>query len=311
MKFFAALALAGAAIAAPLAERAAAGITDVDILQFALVLEHLENVFYKGALKKFTEADFEKAGFPYFYYRNLQFIAKDEESHVDLLEAGLKAAGSAPNEACTYSFPYTDVKSFVGLSAVLEGVGTSAYLGAAPAVQSKDYLAIAGSILVTEAIHTGLTRFNNGQVGPGGPYGTGLAPNEVYTLAAAFIKSCPKNNYKLPFKAFPTLTAQVGDLSQVGQTHITQFSVDASKVPSGDYFLTFVSGLDVTSVKATKDKKAGYYTAAVPETTFGQTYVLLTKNDANGTVADSNVVAGPAILEVCSGEPTLNYNDLK
>lgn len=296
MKFVLPLALAGVATAAPLVQRA--GVTDVDILQFALVLENLENVFYKDAIKKFSEKDFKQAGFDSFYYRNLKFIAFDEEVHVKFLEDGLRKAGSPPNKACEYSFPYTDVKSFIGLSSVLEGVGTSAYLGAAPAIKDKDYLSAAGAILVTEAKHTSLQRYTLGKIAPDNPYGTPLNPNEVFTLAAAFIKKCPADNYKLPFKAFPSLTAEIGSLPQVGQTHITEFSTKAAVVPEGAY-LTFVSGLDITSVKATKGKN-GFYSAAVPITTEGQSYVILTKTDAKGKILDDNVIAGPAVLEVCS-----------
>ena len=120
MKLSYIIALASAAVAAPLATRQAA-ITDADILQFALTLEHLENVFYKGVLDKFTKADFEAANYSAAYYTNLEYIAHDEEAHVELLTTALAAAGAMPVAACTYSFPYTDIPSFITLSSVLEG----------------------------------------------------------------------------------------------------------------------------------------------------------------------------------------------
>ncbi|KPI40501.1 Protein rds1 [Cyphellophora attinorum] len=196
---------AGLVASVPLESRQTGNI-DVTVLQFALTLEHLENKFYSDALKKFSEGDFAAAGYGATYYEDLKYIASDESSHVALLSSALSAAGQTPVQPCTYSFPYTDVKSFISLSSIIEGVGTSAYLGGAPLITSKDYLTVAGSILVTEALHTSYQRAAVAEVPFASPYGTPLDPTSVYTLAAAFITSCPATNPPLPFTPLPGLT---------------------------------------------------------------------------------------------------------
>ena len=65
------------------------GITDGVILNYALTLEHLEDTFYRQALKNFTEADFAAAGFDSFFYQRVQDLSKDEMTHVDFLTTGL------------------------------------------------------------------------------------------------------------------------------------------------------------------------------------------------------------------------------
>lgn len=91
---------------------------------------------------------------------------------MDLLQAAISGAGVRPVAPCKYNFGVTDVASFVTLSAILESVGTSAYLGAAPFVGSKDILAVAASIMVTEALHTSLQRSSIGGIGAPDPFGT-------------------------------------------------------------------------------------------------------------------------------------------
>lgn len=81
------------------------GKSDVSILTYALILEHLEDNFYRGGLANFTQAQFAAAGFGEAFYNNLVQVAKDEATHVSFLTAALTAAGATPVAECTYNFP--------------------------------------------------------------------------------------------------------------------------------------------------------------------------------------------------------------
>jgi len=292
--------LASTAFASPV--KRAPAVTDLDILQYALTLEHLENVFYKKAITQFSEAEFVSAGFSAAYYQNLLYIIHDEEQHVELLTMAIKGTGATPVAACQYNFAFPDVKSFVTTASVLEGVGVSAYLGGAGLITSKEYLGVAGSILVTESLHTALQRFNLGEIAPASPYGTALGLNDVYTMAAAFIKSCPSSNPPLPVKAFPTLTPTQGIPASVGNPFT--FSVKGS-LPSS-FFVTFVSGLDVASVPSTE--QGGMISAKIPAIAMGQTYVFITSSSTNMTVTDNIVLFGPTTIEVTPSPPTFDVS---
>ncbi len=181
-------------------------VTDADILNYALTLEHLEDKFYRDGLANFTVDDFKRAGFTADVYNSIKIVSKDESIHVAFLTSALKAAGAQPVAECVYDFNITDPKTFLATASVLEGVGVSAYLGAAADIMSKDYLTAAGSILTVEARHSSYIRAALGEVPFASPFDVPLTFNEVYTLAAPFIVSCPSSNTKLPVKAFPTLT---------------------------------------------------------------------------------------------------------
>jgi hypothetical protein len=156
---------------------AASAITDADILNFALNLEYLEAEFYAmatygstllelGVLTSSEESGPTTGGnmVPDFGSSPLAFLAtalrNDEITHVKYLRAALgSAAVKKPTinlNALGYGF--SSVDSFLKLSRQFEDVGVSAYLGAAPLISSKTYLAAAAAILATEAQHSGSIR---------------------------------------------------------------------------------------------------------------------------------------------------------
>ena len=269
------------------------------ILNYALTLEHLENTFYRTGLKNFTQKQFADAGFDATFYKNLQVIASDERTHVDFLTKAIVASKYAPVKECTYAFPVTDPKSFVMISSILEGVGVTAYLGAAAQIMSKDYLTAAGTILTVEARHSSYIRSSLNETGFPSPFDVPLSLNEVYTLAAPFIVSCPKDNPALPLKPFPSLAvapSATKAIPAVGST-VTILTPGYLLKPAdgvSPIFAAFitVAGPVVVSTKAVD----GGFELVIPAGISGQAYVVLT--GCNGTVTDDTVAAGPAIIEV-------------
>ena len=74
------------------------------IRRYALVLEHLEDNFYRGGLANFTQQQFADAGFDQTFYTNLQEVSKDETTHVSFITTALTAAGATPVSECVYNF---------------------------------------------------------------------------------------------------------------------------------------------------------------------------------------------------------------
>ncbi|KAG9030651.1 hypothetical protein FRB95_003666 [Tulasnella sp. JGI-2019a] len=261
--------------------------TDTQILQYALTLEHLEKAFYDGALAKFNQHAFVKAGLPKFARQRFEQIAEHEATHVEFLTAAL---GSDAVEACNYNFPYHDPKSFAALSMVLEGVGVSAYLGAAQFIQDKTYLTAAGSILTTESRHAAWVASAVNQVSPwSGAFDIPLDFVQVYSLAALFITDCPSTNPEL-FKPFPTL--EVENKHYNAGDYIT-LKFNATSANGQPTFLAIFSSDNMPEFIAIENNKA-----KLPKDLEGTSYGVVTTS--NSSVTDQNTVAGVAIFELYS-----------
>ncbi|EGG07102.1 uncharacterized protein MELLADRAFT_124085 [Melampsora larici-populina 98AG31] len=258
-----------------------AGLTDADILNFALTLEHLEASFYTEGLRKYDQSAFTSAGFSASTRQSLQKISDDEASHVSFLTSALQAAGATPVQACKYSFPYSDVKSFLAVSQILEGVGVSAYLGAAASIKNGGYLTAAGSILTVEARHNAYVRFVNGKSPFPAAFDTPVGPRDIITLATPFFSSCPAGSAP-SLKGFPALKI-TGTLTP-GST----LTISASDT-KGATKCAFLSALDSTYSTYSNGK------CQVPSKIGqGQIYILLINGDK---VTDATTVAGPGIME--------------
>ncbi|KAH8646131.1 ferritin-like domain-containing protein [Xylariales sp. PMI_506] len=285
----------GLVAAAPVAVQKRVQVTDVDILNYALTLEHLEDVFYREGLAKFTQQDFVNAGFGESFLAELQGVAGDEASHVTFLTGALTAAGAPAVAECTYNFGVTDVKSFVALASVLEGVGVTAYLGAAADIASKGTLTAAGSILTVEARHSALLRQSVAQNPIAQPFDVPLSLNEVFSLASQFIVSCPSTNPALPVKAFPVLSLSSTAAVRAGDTvTLTTPGTTIVEVNGAQVFAAFISVTGPTFVPAVAVN--GGFSVQIPQGFAGQSYAVLTLG--NQAVTDDNTIAGPSIIEI-------------
>lgn len=138
--------------------------TDLEVLQFALTLEHLENAFYRDVGSQFDMKDFRRSkrlrGFGNRIMgdvkENFQDIADHEQTHVNTLIAVIErdySSGDVVNEAGCYDFGVDDVDDFLDIAALLENTGVSAYDGSLADLDTPGYATAGATIATVEARH--------------------------------------------------------------------------------------------------------------------------------------------------------------
>lgn len=166
-----------------LAESAAQAGGDLDILNYALTLEHFENALYRGLLSTGLLTGQAKSF--------AQTFGAHENDHVNALTQTITKLGGTPvKEQAAYNWPkLTSQAQVIALLANVEDVGASAYLGAAPLVQSPDLLTVAVQIHTVEAEHATGFRYLAGQ----DPVPFAFAPprtkQEVLNIVTPFLQA--------------------------------------------------------------------------------------------------------------------------
>ena len=198
------------------------GLSDTDILNYALTLEYLEATFYlradsggmlpNGAILDALDPDgngapgtvpglssrmapapasFDVATF-------VRAVRDHEIVHVLALKSAL-GANALPREEFAFDFgtAFDSAANFLATALVLEDTGVAAYLGQAGNLDNVGILGTAGSILGVEAEHAAAFRLLNGQpVSPGdGDFDPPATSSEVVAAAGGFITTAPA----LPF----------------------------------------------------------------------------------------------------------------
>lgn len=132
----------------------------IDVLNFALTLEHLENEYYtmgnaqSGLIPSGKDSDI------------FAQIGKHEQQHVDFLIDTIDSLGGTPIEKPNFDFtvngafdPFNNYDQFLALAQAFEDTGVRAYKGQAPTVQGNaQILTAALSIHSVEARHASEVR---------------------------------------------------------------------------------------------------------------------------------------------------------
>lgn len=169
--------------------------TDIDVLNYALTLEHLEDALYQQGAEMFDQSAYaesetlgdasEERVSEVMQY--VQTAGEQEATHVEVLTQAVEILGGEPAQAGEYEFGVESVDGFLGTAAVVENVGVSAYAGAAPFIESPDLLGAALSIHSVEARHAAVLNNVVGEAPYPNAFDGARSQQEVLDAAGPFI----------------------------------------------------------------------------------------------------------------------------
>jgi hypothetical protein len=160
----------------------------VDVLNYALTLEHLESAFYRDGLAAIGVDGITALGFQPSVFDSLTAIGEHEAAHVTTLTDVITQLGGEPVAEAMYDFGYTDAAGFLQVAQALEDTGVAAYQGAAQYLIDEDELLTAAlTIHGVEARHAAYLALLNATSPFPEAVNPTLTPDEVLEIATPFI----------------------------------------------------------------------------------------------------------------------------
>jgi rubrerythrin len=156
----------------------AANKSDLEIVQYALTLEHIETDFYNAVIKSGVVKDKKLAA-------TAQMIRDNEQEHVDALTQTVKQLGGTPKKPKTTfdSVIKGGANMVLQTAAAVENLGAAAYLGQAGRIKSKDVLAAALAIHTVEGRHAAALNEAAGKT---------IVPDGAFAKPASMAEVLPK-----------------------------------------------------------------------------------------------------------------------
>jgi len=292
---------------------AGAGDINLTVLNFALTLENLEAQFYQDALAIFPLQAMEKAGLNSFQantvIQQIQRQLADEQSHVQILQAAIKAAGGTPFSGCQFNFRsiLTDPITFLASARSLEAAGVSAYIGAASMITNSAVLSAAATILPVESRHSTLLNLFSGGAASPNAYDLPLTPPQVLAVVGGLLQDCQASDLGLtanqPLSVIDGVTQST--LFTAGSILQFQTSAQVQNMEANSLSCQMLVGGATTALVMPASS------CIIPATTSGGPLnglvaVFLTSNAQPLTTSlkdqPQNVVAGPALIFVDSNQ---------
>ena len=165
---------------------AQSGMSDAEIVNYALTLEYLERDFYRDVIESGEITDKKIA-------ETAKLILESEQAHVDALKGTAEGLGGKVAAAPMTNFD--DVLAggpdkILETAATVENLGAAAYLGQAGNITDKEILAAALSIHTVEGRHAAaLNQLVGKSIVPDGAFAKPATEAEVLKAVQPFIQS--------------------------------------------------------------------------------------------------------------------------